>query len=621
MTFRAFRSSAVLSAAAFCLLAGLPLSVALAQSSSSNAAKPSGASSNPGKPSGGGQSSSSAPGFAQEKAPSLVDPAGPTISLVSSEPVFLMASALNACGYDEGLDESAPIRKRVRDEINEALAKSEDARNKRDHVCLYIAQHRLTGGERDIAQYISLALYLTPPPELETSVELTEMPPDSTQVAEIVPFLRDFAAAVDLHGIWLTVHHIYDVEAERVHDPLSKMIVSTNFYLKMPASTYDGRRFVVVIEPMLSPHAVNARIYGSDYVVVVSPANGTIPMSAVRHTYLHYLIEPLLYARANAVDRMQPILKEVREAPLEFRYRSDTVPLTIECLIKAIEARTMDTGIPEYRIPATADRSEMPRYERERQVVQQKMEAVRIATVRHDMTQGFVLTQYFYEQLIQFEKDPASLRDTIGEMVYSMDVDQQVHRARQIDFDKEGDGDVLSRSKPRKLTGLDLAEARLAAGDVATASAMARQALTMRSDSSDSLTAMADNSRATFILARAAIMTGHPEQAIDGFQRTLATSKDPRLLSWSHIYLGRMLDLDCRREQAVAEYTAALKTRDGQQDTRLAAERGVKTAYAINGHSCDADDSDDTPDPAQTKPQGNKPGTGETSQNGTLKPQ
>jgi hypothetical protein len=100
-------------------------------------------------------------------------------------------------------------------------------------------------------------------------------------------------------------------------------------------------------------------------------------MNDVRHTYLHYMIEPLLYARANAMDRMQPILKEVREAPLEFRYRSDTVPLTIECLIKAIEARTMDTGIPEYKIPSQCDRSEMPRYEHERQVYQQKVEAVR----------------------------------------------------------------------------------------------------------------------------------------------------------------------------------------------------------------------------------------------------
>src|ERR1700738_502090 len=146
----------------------------------------------------------------QEKAPSLVDPAGPTISLVTSEPVFLMATALNACDYNEGLDESSPIRAKVRDEINQALARSEEARNARDKVCLFIAQHRITGSQRDIAQYISLALYRPPPPELETSADLAEMPPDSTQVVEIVPLLRQFIAAVDLHGIWLSIHHSYD---------------------------------------------------------------------------------------------------------------------------------------------------------------------------------------------------------------------------------------------------------------------------------------------------------------------------------------------------------------------------------------------------------------------------
>jgi hypothetical protein len=542
-----------------------------------------------------GQGSSSqgfAQGFVQEKAPSLIDPAGPTISLVSSEPVFVMAAALNACGYDEGLDQSAPVRKRVREEINQALARNEEARDKRDKLCLYIAQHRMTGSQLDISQYISLALYLTPPPELETAAELTEMPPDSTQVVEIVPLLRQFVAAVDLHGIWLTVHPIYDREADRLHDPLSKMIVSTNLYLKLPASTYDGRRFIVVIEPMLSPNAINARIYGTDYVVEVSPVEGQIRMSDVRHTYLHYVIEPLLYARSNAIDRMQPILKEVREAPLEFRLRSDSVPLTIECLIKAIEARTMDTGVPEYKIPAGVDRSDMPRYEHERQVYQQKVDVIRTAAVHHNLTQGYVLTPYFYQQMILFEKEPASLKDTIGEMVYGMDVEHEVHAARQVEFDKVADGDVLLRSKPRKLTGLDLAEARLAGGDVPTASSMAREVLAVHNDTLESA---ADSARANFILARAAILTGHPEQAFDGFQKTLATGREPRLLSWSHIYLGRMLDLDCKRDQAVAEYKEALEVRDGRLDTRLAAERGVKAAYAVHGHSCEQDADDDAP--------------------------
>jgi tetratricopeptide (TPR) repeat protein len=605
MTLRITRSFSVLAVFGFCLLAGLTVSAAHAQTPDSGSAP------RPAK----GQSSSSQP-IQQEKAPSLIDPAGPTISLVSSEPVFLMAAALNACGYDEGLEASAPIRQKVREEVNLALSKSEEARARRDKLCLYIAQHRMTGTEHDIAQYISLALYLTPPPEIETSEELSEMPPDSTQVVEIVPLLKDFVAAVDLHGIWLSVHPAYDKEADRLHDPLSKMIVGTNLYLKMPASTAIGMRFLVVIEPLLSPSVVNARIYGTDFIVVVSPVDGKIRMNDVRHIYLHYVIEPLLNSRANAIDRTQPILKEVRDAPMEFRYRSETVPLTIECLIKAIEARTMDTGVPEYKIPANAQREDMPRYERERQIYQQKVDAIRVATVHHDMTQGFVLTQYFYEQLIQFEKDPASLKDTIGEMVYSMDVDQQAHRARQIEFDKESDGEVLGRSKPRKLTGLDLAEAKLAAGDTATASALARQALAEPSDSLDSVAAGA---RANFILARAAAMTGHPEDAIDRFQKTLATTKEPRLLAWSHIYLGRMLDLDCKRDEAVSEYQLALKERDGQQDTRLAAERGVKTAYAVKGHSCEDDADDDAPADQPAKPAGTAAPAGPAG--GVQKPQ
>src|SRR6185312_897256 len=120
--------------------------------------------------------------------------------------------------------------------MNAAFAKSEKARASRDKICLYIAQHRMSGSERDISQYISLALYLSPPPELETTVELPEMPPDSTQVVEIGPLLRDFAAAVNLHGIWLAVRRSYDEEANRLHDSLSQMIVNTNLYLKMPAS-------------------------------------------------------------------------------------------------------------------------------------------------------------------------------------------------------------------------------------------------------------------------------------------------------------------------------------------------------------------------------------------------
>ena len=618
MKFFRFRLSILISAAFFCVCYGLTAIQAGAQAqgskSSSNSSSSSAAASGPST-------------YVQERTPALIDPAGPTISLISSEQVFAVAAALNACEYNEGLADSPDVRKRVRDEVDQALAKSEAARAARDAVCLYVAQHRMTGTSHDISQYISLALYLTPPPELETTAEITEMPPDATQVVEFVPLLRTFAQATDLHGIWLTVRLTYDDEAAKIHDALSQMIVNTNLYLKMPAETNSGSHFIVIVEPLLSPGMVNARVYGLDYVVVVSAVRGTVRMIDVRHTYLHYVIDPLLYARSSAIDREQPILKEIRDAPLEFRYRSDVVPLTIECLIKAIEARTMDTGVPIYKIPSNIDRSELPRYEHERQITLDKAEAVRKATVQHDMSQGFVLTQYFYEQMLEFEKDPASLKDTIGEMVYSMDVDQQVHRARNTAFDQQTDQDVLQHSAPHRLAGLDLAEARLSSGDVNTASEMARKALSHQDDTVES---MADTARAHFILARVDLLSVHPNEseddaektvndAIDQFNKTLATSKDQRLLAWSHIYLGRVLDLECKRDQAVAEYNAALAVRDGQLDTRLSAERGVKTAYAVQGHKSECeDDSDDNPPAADNLPAGqgktaSGPGTPPTS--------
>jgi hypothetical protein len=58
----------------------------------------------------------------------------------------------------------------------------------------------------------------------------------------------------------------------------------------------------------------------------------------------------------------------------------------------------------------------------------------------------------------------------------------------------------------------------------------------------------------------------------------------------------------------------ALQVRDGQLDTRLAAERGVKTAYAVKGHSCDVDAENDVPGSGTPKP-------APQAQEGTAKPQ
>ena len=106
----------------------------------------------------------------------------------------------------------------------------------------------------------------------------------------------------------------------------------------------------------------------------------------------------------------------------------------------------------------------------------------------------------------------------------------------------------------------------------AAAAALAQEALTQHT---------ADPARANFILARCAIQNRNTQAAVDGFEQTIQTSKDPRLLAWSHIYLGRIYDINDRRDEAVEEYKAALTVRDGQPDTRQAAEKGLKEPWAV----------------------------------------
>jgi tetratricopeptide (TPR) repeat protein len=526
-----------------------------------------------------------------QKPPSLIDPAGPQISLQTSEAVFYIAVALNACGYDAGLDQSAPIRQKVRDQVNAAIQASAEAQNTRDQLCAYIRQHELSDSSHNLSQYVSLALYVTPPPELTNSVPLTEMPPDSTQVVELLPVLRKFAREIDLHYIWISVRPQYDAIVNSLHDSLTRMIVSTNAYLKMPANVTSGSRFAVVLEPLLDPGQTNARVYGTDYVVVTSPTrDNTVRMGEIRHTYLHFELEPLLYARASSMDRLLPFLKTVREAPLEYTFRSDIVSLVTECMIRAVEARTMDTGVAPFKTPAVVTHSEFATVERERHATEQKAEAVRQAAVKRDMEEGYVLTAYFYDKLVGFEKEPQSFKETIGEIVYGMDVPSEVSRAKHVTFSQQNEGDVVHRST-RQLHGLDLAEMKLMQGDVNGASALAHQELDRHSG---------DTARADFLLARCAVMQRNVEEARHYFEETIRLGKDPRLLAWSHIYLGRMDDLENSRDEAVAQYQEALITRDGQLDTKEAAERGLKEPYGPpGGVHPQQDDSDDDSQPAQ----------------------
>jgi len=504
-----------------------------------------------------------------------------------------MAAALNACGYDADLDRSAPVRAEVRADMNAALQQSEEARKSRDALCQYIAQHQLSDRGLAVSQYVSLALYLSPAPDLTPNVDETELPPQAAQVVNILPLLRSFAEQVQLHFIWIHHRSEYEALTARVHDPMVKMILDTNIYLHQPVSSYDGRRFLVLLEPMLSPALTNARIYGSDYIIVMSPDNSAgdpVRINEIRHIYLHYVVEPMVYSRGQAMARIQPVLRGVADAPIEFTYKSDAVSLITECLIKAIEARmyVIDSPAPN-RPKGAVGRAETEQYLSEKATYDRATALARQRLVDVDESQGWVLTGYFYQTLGVMEHNGDGLRDEIAPMIYGMDVDRERRHAEQLVFVKEAPADPLSRGavRPHKLDGLELAEADLAKGNIADATDLADKAMQ---------DPKADHGEAQYLLARLDLMQGNPEEAKKGFEKTLTLTKDPRTLAWSHIYLGRLYDTmeNPDRPHAVAEYQAALEVRDGRPDTRQAAEAGLKKPFALPKRE-QPDKADDDP--------------------------
>jgi tetratricopeptide (TPR) repeat protein len=69
------------------------------------------------------------------------------------------------------------------------------------------------------------------------------------------------------------------------------------------------------------------------------------------------------------------------------------------------------------------------------------------------------------------------------------------------------------------------------------------------------------------------------DAALDNFQKAIQATKDPKVVGWSHVYLGRILDMKEDREGAMNEYREALNAGGILPEVKAAAERGLQQAY------------------------------------------
>jgi tetratricopeptide (TPR) repeat protein len=475
------------------------------------------------------------------------------ITFDSSETLFSIFSALNACGYDADGASSQPVRQQVRAALAKVTAASEDARSAQTRLCTFYREHQQPEPGRTLAQFVSLGLYLSEPPKFSLTIPESDLPPDAAYVQGFVPLLRSYYAAAGLHELWQQNHPAYEAMLEGFHQPVSQMISQVDFYLRMPVSGYLGRRMEVFAEPMGPSSQVNARQYGSDYLLVLSPSQQGFKLDPVRHLYLHFVLDPLATKHYAQIKQLEPILGDVQNAPMEQSFKYDISLLVTESLVRAVEARFIGLRPGSSKSPSKQE------------------ESAREAAVTDAMSEGYVLTQYFYETLKAFEKEPAGIKDSYGNWLYNLSLSREQKRAREIVFKDRAAPELVHASKPMQVGLVDAAESKLSSGDIASAEELAKAALQRKNE---------DPARAMFVLARAATKRNDRAAARSYFEETLKIALEPRVVAWSHIYLGRMLDLQQEREAALSHYKAALTSGDSTPDTKSAAERGIAQAYA-----------------------------------------
>jgi hypothetical protein len=71
------------------------------------------------------------------------------------------------------------------------------------------------------------------------------------------------------------------------------------------------------------------------------------------------------------------------------------------------------------------------------------------------------------------------------------------------------------------------------------------------------------------------------------FEQALGSGHDPTVTAWSHIYLGRIFDLQEDREAALDQYRAALTASTSLPEAKAAAERGIQQPYEPPSHPQD----------------------------------
>lgn len=516
----------------------------------------------------------------------------PSMSQIdASESLFTVLAAIHAAGFDADTASAAnhPLRMAMREHLASANLKSVAALQE------FFGRKRQRDAASELSQYISYALLLNGPPDFALGSLTESLPPDVAELRGLSPLLAAFYSEANVARIWRRVQPLYEQVIAQYQEPLTRAIVESNAYLRMPTSGYNDRRFQIFVELLGPPNQIHSRIYGGDYFVVVTPVSdplwqslrepytaylrdvlrenpdaarqapaiaelfrkavegGTampeLPVHEIRQSYLTYLLDPLPLRHSEALRKKNSLMQFAQRAPaLDLAYKNDFTLLATKSLVRAVESRLVRGA------------------------------ANKQAVIDEAMREGFVLTAAFAEQLPAYEKQERAMRLYFPDMVAAIDVKKEEQRLAGITF-----------AEQKAVRAVRVTPAEVAPKAPSSPAAKTLEAAEEKYDSRD-LTAAKEGylrvvqqtadrilqARAYYGLARIAALEKDPELSERLFQKTLELNPDPAVKSWSLLYLGRLAGARGDRVQAAAFFESALGVPGLPDQVRNLAAKGLE---------------------------------------------
>jgi tetratricopeptide (TPR) repeat protein len=536
----------------------------------------------------------------------FIVPGDVNVRIESDVRMFVVMAAVNVAGFDyePGKQALTPARAVLRKDLAGRVDPQLKAK-----LSAYYKSHRRAGIDEgvDASRYAALSLLMTPPPSFSIyEHENNKVPEDLRPLLSFIPLVQEFYIKSNVKELTRKYLDVSEAYAAAYRRPIGEMIyyILEYFHLRpetivnmKPLIVSSGepgskvkketvvartrsRQVYIIPDPLAAAGSSFARDdflnqkddllsrrVGDDYLVSIGPYSN---IEAVRNTLIRFVLDPLIERKLKTtIEYKDPLLKLVKSVPTSSReYQGSVYQVVRESLARAAEARL-------HRIQSMETRGNYSEDEAAYDLAQAYL-------------RGAVLAFHFYESLSGLEKVGIGIEDFYDQMLATIKFDREEKRA--VDFEPiiarvslarkkaaesgntESAGDPFAGTLTKKILDSDdlirekrFAEARVMLEEVLAAEPKNARALYGMARIYSQSQSVAEADPAADENDKIQAQHQRFQSAINFYRKVIENASldtEKWMVQWSHVLIGRILDFQEFRQDAINEYEKAIALGD-----------------------------------------------------------